>query len=76
MRGLLRSGVTDLRADRLLEAALTDEELNDLIAYCGWNVWDMLGKRATEGESGLIRGRSTRPSPASSSTRPTRRSSS
>lgn len=54
VRGLLRSGVTDLRADRLLEAALTDEELNDLIAYCGWNVWDMLGKRATEGESGLI----------------------
>lgn len=54
VRALLRSGVTDLRADRLPAEALTEEELNDLIAYCGWNVWDMLGKRATEGESGLI----------------------
>ncbi|WP_289010051.1 hypothetical protein [uncultured Thermomonospora sp.] len=54
VRALLRSDVTDLHADRLRADSLTDEELNDLIAYCGWNVWDMLGKRATEGESGLI----------------------
>lgn len=54
LRGLLRSGVTDLRAAGLSRPELTDDELDDLIAYCGWNVWDMLGSRATEGESGLI----------------------
>jgi hypothetical protein len=28
--------------------------MNDLIDYIGWQFWDMLGMRATEGESGLI----------------------
>ena len=29
-------------------------ELNDLLAYMGFNFWDCLAARATEGESGLI----------------------
>jgi hypothetical protein len=33
---------------------LSRPELNDLLAYMGFNFWDCLAARATEGESGLI----------------------
>jgi hypothetical protein len=33
---------------------LTREELNELSEYMGFNLWDCLALRATEGESGLI----------------------
>jgi hypothetical protein len=55
MRAQARSGILERlsRAD-LLKPALTLDEVNDLIDYIGWQFWDMLGMRATEGESGLI----------------------
>lgn len=43
-----------LADESLRKEALTPAETDDLIAYGGWNVWDVLGSRATEGESGLI----------------------
>jgi hypothetical protein len=33
---------------------LSRDELNDLLGYMGFNLWDCLALRATEGESGLI----------------------
>jgi hypothetical protein len=36
------------------ERDLSRAELNELLAYLGWNFWDCLGVRASEGESGLI----------------------
>lgn len=29
-------------------------EIDDFLAYAGWNLWDLLARRSTEGESGLI----------------------
>lgn len=40
--------------DASLRRPLSDPEVNDLAAYQGWNMWDCLASRATEGESGLI----------------------
>ena len=51
---VLRSDVLTLSDASLTTSSLTAAELDDLIGYSGWNVWDMLGSRATEGESGLI----------------------
>ncbi|MFC5138939.1 hypothetical protein ACFPK1_11905 [Actinomycetospora rhizophila] len=50
----LRGDVLTLSAPSLEPSSLDAVDLDDLIAYSGWNVWDMLGSRATEGESGLI----------------------
>lgn len=33
---------------------LTTAEANDLLDYYGWNLWDILAARISEGESGLI----------------------
>ena len=33
---------------------LTPDEADDVLAYFGWNIWDVLGTRATEGENSLI----------------------
>ena len=33
---------------------LSTAEIDDLLAYLGWQTWDMLAARSTEGESGLI----------------------
>jgi hypothetical protein len=55
MRAQARSGILErLSRPDLLKPALTLDEVNDLIDYIGWQFWDMLGMRATEGESGLI----------------------
>jgi hypothetical protein len=40
--------------DDTLERDLSREEANDMLRYVGWNMWDALSARATEGESGLI----------------------
>lgn len=40
--------------DESLARDLTDVEVNDLLNYYGWNVWDILIARLSEGESGLI----------------------
>ena len=50
----LRTDVLTLTDESLRQESLTPDETDDLIAYGGWNVWDVLGSRATEGESGLI----------------------
>jgi hypothetical protein len=53
MRARLRSGVLDNTGDGV-RRALTDAEISDMLAYCGWNLWDLIKSRQTEGESGLI----------------------
>jgi hypothetical protein len=50
----LRTDVLALTDGSLRKDALTADETDEMIAYGGWNVWDVLGSRATEGESGLI----------------------
>lgn len=40
--------------DDTLQRDLTRDEANDMLRYVGWNMWDSLSARATEGESGLI----------------------
>ena len=55
MRSRARSGILErLSREDLLRPSFTLDEVNDLIDYVGWQFWDMLGMRATEGESGLI----------------------
>lgn len=55
MREQARSGILErLTREQLLRPALTPGETNDIVEYIGWQFWDMLGMRATEGESGLI----------------------
>lgn len=51
---VLRGDVLTLTDGSLSADSLRGDDLDELIAYGGWNVWDMLGSRATEGESGLI----------------------
>jgi hypothetical protein len=53
-RAGLQTDVLNLTDDSLRRESLTPQETDDMIAYGGWNVWDVLGSRATEGESGLI----------------------
>jgi hypothetical protein len=53
IRSGLSTGVLEL-SDESVHRALRDDEVNDLLAYMGWNIWDFLAQRATEGESGLI----------------------
>ncbi|HKP08883.1 MAG TPA: hypothetical protein VJU58_16660, partial [Microbacterium sp.] len=51
--GQMVSDVLHLTDDSL-GRDLTDVEVNDLLNYYGWNVWDILIARLSEGESGLI----------------------
>ncbi|MCW3039793.1 MAG: PEP-utilizing enzyme mobile domain [Solirubrobacterales bacterium] len=53
LRASLSTGVLHLD-DASVRRALSDAEVNDLSRYAGWNMWDCLAARATEGESGLI----------------------
>lgn len=53
MRGQQRTNVLEL-TDESLRRDLQPAEINDLLAYYGWNMWDILAARVTEGESGLI----------------------
>ncbi len=54
IRSSMRTKVLELDDDETLRRELTDEEVDELQYYAGWNMWDSLGARATEGESGLI----------------------
>ncbi|WP_354699105.1 hypothetical protein DSM112329_04812 [Paraconexibacter sp. AEG42_29] len=49
----ITTDVLDL-TDASVQRAMTDAEVDDLSKYAGWNMWDCLAARATEGESGLI----------------------
>ena len=40
---------SDVRRDEL-----TDAEIDSWLSYLGWNLWELIATRATEGESGLI----------------------
>jgi len=50
---VLTTGGSDQDSD-IDNRDLTREELNELNEYMGFNLWDCLAMRATEGESGLI----------------------
>src|SRR6476646_4163481 len=53
-RKTLRTDVLTLTDQSLRNETLSPDEADDLLAYFGWNLWDVLGTRVTEGESGLI----------------------
>ena len=53
MRARLRSGVLD-GTPANLHRDLEPPEIADMLAYSGWNLWDLIAARQTEGESGLI----------------------
>lgn len=53
MRARQKTGVLEL-TDESLARDLTVDECNDLMDYMGFNLWDILAARSTEGESGLI----------------------
>jgi hypothetical protein len=52
-RAAQKTAVIEL-TDASLRRELGPAEVGDLLAYYGWNMWDILAARATEGESGLI----------------------
>jgi hypothetical protein len=53
MRRRLRTGILDQTRENVLRD-LEPAEMADFLAYCGWNLWDVIKSRQTEGESGLI----------------------
>jgi hypothetical protein len=53
-RKSLKTDALTLTDESLKSDTLTPDEADDVIAYYGWNIWDVLGTRATEGENGLI----------------------
>jgi hypothetical protein len=53
LRNRLRSGVLVNTAENVARD-LTPLELDEFGAYTGWNLWDLIKTRQTEGESGLI----------------------
>jgi hypothetical protein len=53
-RETLATDALELTEESVRKPRLEPAEINDLLAYFGFNLWDFLGTRATEGESGLI----------------------
>ena len=53
-RKSLKTDALTLTDASMKSDTLTPDEADDVIAYYGWNIWDVLGTRATEGENGLI----------------------
>lgn len=53
IRSGFKTGVMDLTRENV-GGDLAVDEANELMEYMGWNGWDFLAQRATEGESGLI----------------------
>lgn len=50
----LTTSIVDTADDDVRRNRLTTEEIDDFLTYAGWNLWDLLARRSTEGESGLI----------------------
>lgn len=50
----LASSIVDTTDANVKQNRLTVAEIDDYLAYSGWNLWDLLARRSTEGESGLI----------------------
>ena len=53
-RDSLKTNALELTDDSLKSDTLSADEADDVLAYFGWNIWDVLGTRATEGENSLI----------------------
>jgi hypothetical protein len=53
-RKSLKTDALTLTDESLKSDTISPDEADDVIAYYGWNIWDVLGTRATEGENGLI----------------------
>ena len=53
MRRRLTTSVIDTTPENV-HRDLAPEEIADFLAYSGWNLWDLIAARQTEGESGLI----------------------
>ncbi len=53
-RKSLKTDVLQLTDESLRSDSLSPDEADDVLAYYGWNLWDVLGTRATEGENSLI----------------------
>lgn len=53
MRNRMRTGVLDNSGENI-RRDLSVDEIDDYLAYAGWNLWDLIKTRQTEGESGLI----------------------
>ncbi len=49
----LKSGILDGTPENIARD-LDADEISDFLAYSGWNLWDLIKARQTEGESGLI----------------------
>ena len=54
MRAGLAAPITTLTRESVMKDTLTDEEIDSWFEYFGWNLWDVIRSRASEGESGLI----------------------
>lgn len=55
MRERVRTGILEKQTrNEVLKRHLEIDEINDLLDYYAWSIWDMLATRITEGESGLI----------------------
>ena len=53
-RSSLKTNALTLTDESMKSDTISADEADDVIAYYGWNIWDVLGTRATEGENGLI----------------------
>ena len=56
LRSNLKTGLLTgpLTIEDIKKPSFTVDELNDLIAYWAWDLWDQLSLRASEGSSGLV----------------------
>lgn len=54
MMDTLKTSIVDTDDQNVRRNRLSVEEIDDFLAYSGWNLWDLLARRSTEGESGLI----------------------
>lgn len=54
MRDRLTVPFVDTTAEDIRLKSLTNEQVNSWLDYAGWNLWDFILGRASEGESGLI----------------------
>jgi hypothetical protein len=54
VRDGLATGILDTTEENVRRNRLAADEIDDLLTYLGWNLWDQLAARSTEGESGLI----------------------
>ncbi len=54
MRARVEVPFMDTSAEDIRSASLANEQVNSWLDYAGWNLWDFILGRASEGESGLI----------------------